>query len=251
VHITCALFSELYEVESFEYMNIKACPKSEKRVPKQHKHCWFCKKAGNLYNCDVNDCENNVHIYCAFLNKIPLQADDEDAEGGWAIRPSKQNGNAPRFSFDLMDPKVKENLKSLFVRVLKVSGKIENHDEEAIEEEANSKKKKGGKKNEKKKGKGQPAKTEHQVALAKEDETSFTGIYNDMKKALADATKSSLALSNNKSLHGGQLRFECPGDKSSELYCTCSLPYDETRFMLGCDSCGTENWGVKIFNNLI
>lgn len=235
-------------MESFEYMNIKACPKSEKRVPKQHKHCWFCKKAGNLYNCDVNDCENNVHIYCAFLNKIPLQAEDEDAEGGWSIRLSKQNGHAPKFSFDLMDPKVKENLRNLFVRVLRISGKIENHDEEAIEEEANSKKKKG-KKNEKKKGKGQPAKTEHQVAIAKEDEASFNGIYNDMKKALADATKPTLALSNNKSLHGGQLKFECPGDRSAELYCICSLPYDEMRFMLGCDSCG-KGW-VRLPRNVL
>lgn len=241
VHITCALFSELYEIESFEDMSIKACPKSEKRVPKQHKHCWFCKKAGNLYNCDANDCENNVHIYCALLNKVTLQIDDEDAEGGWSVRLSKQSSQAPKFVFDLMDPKIKEHLKNIYVRVLKASGKIENNDDEAIEEENHGKKKKGGKNQKKKGGKGQPAKTEHHpVSLSKEDETAFTGVYNDMKKALADATKQTLATSNNKSLHGGQLKFECPNNKSAELYCTCGLPYDDTRFMLGCDSC--DNW---------
>ena len=222
-------------------MTIRACPKSEKRVPKQHKNCDHCKKAGSIFKCDINNCDNFTHIYCAFINKIKFLAEDDESEKGWSIRLSKE-GSIPKFSFDASDPKLRESLKNLYERVLEVSGKGSDHDEESmeVEEEAKTSKKKGGKKNEKKKGKSQStSKTLNKRALSEEDEEFLNEVYDHTKKKLIAATKALTALTNKDSpIRGGSLKFECLPHHSNELYCICKLPYDNMRFMVGCDSCG-------------
>jgi len=238
VHVTCALFSELYEIEDFENMTIKACPKSEKRVPKQNKNCDHCKKSGSIFKCEINNCENYTHIYCAFINKIKFLAEDDESQKGWSIRLSKE-GQLPKFSFDASDPKLRDALKGLYERVLDVSSKGSEQDEESMEIEADtSTKKKKGKKNDKKKGKV-VSKTPIKKTLSEEDEEMLNEIFDQTKKKLIAGTKN-LSGNNNKDspVRGGSLKFECLSHHSPELYCICKLPYDDMRFMVGCDSCG-------------
>jgi len=234
VHITCALFSELYEVDDFLNITLQACPKSEKRVPKQHKHCDHCNKSGNLFNCDVRDCENYTHIYCALSNKIKHLAEDEDSSAGWSVRLIKE-GQIPKITFDPNDPKLKETLSELYEKVLIVSGRTMNNDEEMTKieiEENGSQKKKRGKKSENPKGKAQS-----RISLNEEDQALFNGFYDEFKRKITQSLKS-LPSSSSNSLWGGSIRFECTTDRTPELYCICQLEYDDMRFMVGCDCCG-------------
>lgn len=83
-------------------MNINACPRSEKRIPKQNKHCEYCKKGTNLSKCS-NECDAYSHMYCAIVHRTFFLLEDEESIMGWVVKFFK-DPNITKVNFDNQDP---------------------------------------------------------------------------------------------------------------------------------------------------
>ncbi len=236
MHITCALFSDLYEIADFENMTITASPKTEKRVPKQNKHCDFCAKSLNLFKCSTPECDSHTHIQCALNDRNNYLIEDEESLGGYVIRLFRDN-NPIKVTFDPNEQSIQESIKNFYLKAQEMVSAKPSEEQMQIESEQGSKRKKGG---DKKKGKkAQPTATQKPEAqeyiLTEDDEEFLKELNSEFQENVTDELKD---IPPSSYIRGGKMILECPAHRSVEQYCICNLPYDQTRFMVGCDCCG-------------
>ncbi len=215
VHITCALFSELYNINDFEKMSIT---KSEKRIPKQNKECEYCKKSGNLMKCDKENCTASSHIYCALRARMGKNPK-------W-ICQFITKANSIKVTIDVEDIPQKETFETIYAKLEEAKIMFEGEENVHNIESQMSIENNNPKKSNKKIGKGQ------------KENIPFL-IYNEIKENLKGLRNSFPV---GKEPRGGEVKLFCEDHKSEDLYCLCERPYNETspekRFMIGCESCG-------------
>jgi len=217
-------------------MSIVASPRTEKRVPKQNKHCDFCAKSFNLFKCSTPDCDSHTHIQCCLQDRNNYLVEDEESLEGWMIRLYRDN-TPIKVTFDPSDQAVQDSIKKFYIKAQEMVSEKEkpSEDQMAIENES-AKKKKGG---DKKKGKNSQAaaqKPEHsEYILTEDDEQFLKELSSEFQENVTDELKDVQPSSYTR---GGKMILECTAHRSQEQYCICNLPYDQTRFMVGCDCCG-------------
>ena len=251
VHLTCALFSDQFEIENYETMEITSRIKSDKRVPKTGKKCEHCLMHGNLFKCGHHDCDRYTHIYCAFKNKIQYVIEEEETIEGWKFKLQVYpgSGQGPKVNFDENEPRLHQGVNTIFKKCIEFM----MGDRPIIENEVSSNNilLSGSKSQNKRKAK-QPKKKSN----LKEKEIKDTIDQNEDKlgqihKKLSETISNYFNSSGNSQIislkdqiyRGGKMILECSEHRSPDLFCVCNRSYDDyitNSTWVGCDRC--DSW---------
>lgn len=224
VHVTCALFSELYYIDDFEKMTVRGCNNTDKRSKSQHV-CDYCKKQGNLFTCHASGCQTVSHIYCA----LKASVETKSQKPVWSLRLGNAENPVKTF-LDYEDLQIKEIMKEIYVRLRRKDNMpAVTMAKETENENKNSSAKK------KKKGKVAEEEVAPEHMLSEEEEATLIGISEEVKEKLKSIAS---GYGQGKNVRGGSVEMQCRQHKMEDLYCICNKPNSSDLSMFACDSCG-------------
>ena len=219
VHIICALFSTSYEVVNFERMNITSSTNAEKSA-EVGKKCQYCKVEKGTLKCDLSTCNRYTHVYCAFKNKMKYIAEDEESNKGWRIQVNK-TGGSEEISLNIED-KISQHAIRIYKKVVGIMGNNQKERENLLNNSMELELPNGGR-------------LKGVISLSQQDEKTIKEVEEKIKE---ERQKNFLQSNGLKYQREATLRVECQGDRQLEEYCSCLQPFDVSKLMVGCESCG-------------